>query len=191
MRKIILASGSPRRQELLKKTGLKFTVEPSGYEEAKQLPALPRVIAIRTSLEKARIVSLRHRNAIVIGADTFGVLKNEIIGKPHSLEEARKMLEKLNGKSHSVITGFTIIDSASGKTLSSSVETTVHIRKLTAEEIDSYVQTGEPLDKAGGYAIQGLGAFIVDRIDGDFYNVVGLPLSPLSIALEEFGVKIL
>jgi septum formation protein len=191
MRKIILASESPRRKELLKKPGLKFTVDPSGYEETKQQPAVPRELAMRTSIEKARIVSARHRNTIVIGADTFGVLKNEIIGKPHSLEEARKMLEKLNGRSHSVITGFTIIDSASGKTLSDSVETTVYIRKLTAAEIDSYIQTGEPLDKAGGYAIQGLGAFIVERIEGDFYNVVGLPLSALSIALEEFGVKIL
>ena len=191
MRKIILASESPRRKELLEKIGLKFTVEPSGYEEIKQHPAGPRELALSTSLEKARIVAARHRNAIVIGADTFGVFKNEIIGKPHTAEESRKMLKKLNGKAHSVITGFTIIDSASGKTLSSSVETTVHIRKLTAEEIEAYVQTGEPLDKAGAYAIQGLGAVILDRIEGDFYNVVGLPLSAVAVALEEFGVKIL
>jgi septum formation protein len=101
------------------------------------------------------------------------------------------MLQKLNGKSHSVITGFSVIDTAKNKTLSRSVETIVFLKKLTPSEIDTYVKSKEPLDKAGGYAIQGLGAVIVDRIEGDYLNVVGLPLSALTEALKEFGIHIL
>ena len=101
------------------------------------------------------------------------------------------MLETINGKSHSVITGFTIIDTDSGKTASRSVETKVHIRKMTPEEIDAYVKSGEPLDKAGAYAIQGLGSVIVERIEGDYYNVIGLPLKALAESLKNFGVNVL
>ncbi len=130
-------------------------------------------------------------NAIVIAADTFGVFDGRILGKPHTEEEARRMLEALNGKSHSVITGFSVIDTGTNKVLSKSVETRVYIRKLTPAEIDAYVRSKEPLDKAGAYAIQGLGAVIVERIEGDYYNVVGLPLSALAEALKVFGIDVL
>ncbi len=190
-RKIVLASSSPRRRELLALAGLTFTVDSSDYEEILNPEIRPRLLARRLSLAKAKAVSRRYRNALVIAADTFIVLGDCILGKPRSKAEARRMLGLFSGKAHSVITGFTIIDTASGKILSRSVETKVWFRKLTAKEIASYVRTGEPLDKAGAYAIQGLGSLIVDRIEGDYFNVIGLPLSSLAEALKKFGVHVL
>ena len=191
MRTIILASASPRRKELLERIGLKFEVEPSNYEEEMHSELEPHELAQKISLEKAKVVASKHKNAIVIAADTFIVFGGKILGKPHTENEARKMLKTINGKPHSVITGFSIIDTAKNKTLSKSVETKIYIRKLTTAEIDAYVKSKEPLDKAGAYAIQGLGAVIVERIDGDYFNVMGLPLSALMEALKEFGVNIL
>lgn len=190
MKKIILASASPRRRELLEKIGLKFEAEPSALEERVLATSDPHKLAIENSLAKARAIAAKHRNAIIIAADTFGVFRGKIIGKPHTPAEARKMLQTLSGKSHLVITGFTIIDIESGKTVSRSVETKVYFRKLTPEEIDAYIATGEPLDKAGAYAIQGLGAVVIDRIEGDYYNVIGLPLCALAEELKEFGVRV-
>ncbi len=191
MKKIILASASPRRRELLEKIGLKFEVEPGNYEEDMHSDLEPHALARKISLEKADAVAGKHKNALVIAADTFIVCEDKILGKPHVATEARKMLETISGRSHSVITGFSIIDTSNHKTLSKSVETKVYIRKLTPAEIDDYVKSGEPLDKAGAYAIQGLGAAMVERIEGDYFNVVGLPLSALVGALKEFGINIL
>jgi septum formation protein len=191
MKKIILASGSPRRKELLEKIGLKFEVESSNYEEDIYPGLQPHDVAQKISLKKAGIVASKHKNVVIIAADTFIVFDGQILGKPSTANESRKMLQKLNGKSHSVITGFSVIDTAKNKTLSRSVETIVFLKKLTQSEIDTYVKSKEPLDKAGGYAIQGLGAVIVDRIEGDYLNVVGLPLSALTEALKEFGIHIL
>ncbi len=128
---------------------------------------------------------------MIIAADTFIVFEGAIVGKPENITESRKILTALNGKSHLVITGFTIIDVKNDKIVSRSVGTTVYMRSLTTEEIDSYIESKEPLDKAGAYAIQGLGAVIIDRIEGDYSNVVGLPLPALTEALKEFGVRIL
>jgi len=191
MKRIILASASPRRVELLEKIGLRFKVEPSNYEEDMHSELEPHEFARKISLEKAEAVASKHKNAIVIAADTIIVFGSKILGKPHTENEARKMLETINGKSHSVITGFSIIDTGKNKTLSKSVETKIYIRKLTLAEIDAYVSSKEPLDKAGAYAIQGLGAVIVEKIEGDYFNVVGLPLSALTEALKEFGINIL
>jgi septum formation protein len=151
----------------------------------------PHEFAQKISLEKAKTVASKHKNAIVIAADTFIVFGGQILGKPHTEKEAREMLEAISGKSHSVITGFSIIDTSKNKTLSKSVETKIYIRKLTSAEIDAYVKSKEPLDKAGAYAIQGLGAILVEKIEGDYFNVIGLPLSALTEALKEFGVNIL
>jgi septum formation protein len=190
MKKIILASSSPRRKELLTKLGLAFEIESSNEEET-LIPELPpHELARQISLKKAQAVAHKHKRALIIAADTFGVLRGEIIGKPRTPAEARKILRALSGKTHSVITGFTIMDAETGKTATQSVETKVHFRKLTPAEIDAYIKTGEPLDKAGAYAIQGLGALIVEWIKGDFYNVIGLPLSALSQALKEFGIRV-
>ena len=191
MKRIILASASPRRVELLEKIGLRFKVEPSNYEEDMHSELEPHEFARKISLEKAEAVASKHKNAIVIAADTIIVFGSKILGKPHTENEARKMLETINGKSHSVITGFSIMDTGKNKTISKSVETKIHIRKLTPAEIDAYVKSKEPLDKAGAYAIQGLGAVFVERIEGDYFNVIGLPLSALTKALKEFGINIL
>ena len=191
MKKIILASASPRRKELLERIGLRFEVEPSNYEEDMNSGLEPHELTQKISLEKAEAVASKCKDAIVIAADTFFVFGGQILGKPHTEEDARKMLETISGNSHSVITGFSIIDTGKNKTLSKSVETKVYIRKLTMAEIDAYVKSKEPLDKAGAYAIQGLRAVIVERIEGDYFNVVGLPLSALVEALKEFGINIL
>ena len=187
----MLASASPRRKELLEQIGLRFEMEPTDYDEETTSVSEPHEMARELSLGKARAAAQKHRKAIIIAADTLVVLGDRVIGKPHTNAEARDMLRALNGRTHSVITGFTILDAEIGKVLSRSVETRVHMRKLTLREIDGYVRTKEPLDKAGGYAIQGRGAVLVDSIEGDYSNVVGLPLTALAEDLKEFGVKVL
>jgi len=191
MKKIILASASPRRRELLEKLGLKFEVETGDYEEDINSKLEPHELARQLSIKKAQSVAVRNKNAIIIAADTIGVIGGKILGKPHTENKARKMLREISGKPHTVITGFTVLDTATDKILTHTVDTTVYIKKLTVEEIDAYVQTGEPMDKAGAYAIQGLGAVIVEKIEGDYYNVMGLPLNKLSETLKEFGINIL
>ena len=191
MKTIILASASPRRKELLKIIGLKFKVEPSNFEENVSSQSEPHELAKSLSFGKARLVAKNHKRALVIAADTFIVFEGRILGKPHTETAAIEMLETINGKTHSVITGFTIIDTERRRTLSRSVETKVHLKELSSDEINAYVESKEPLDKAGAYAIQGLGSVIVDRIEGDYFNVIGLPLSALAESLKEFGVHTL
>jgi len=188
---VILASASPRRKELLEKIGLKFIVDSSNYPEDIQMNLKPEELVQSFSREKAAAVALKHPKALIIAADTVGVLRGRIIGKPHTPEEAQKMLQALSGQSHRVITGFTILDSASGKTVTRTVGTLVYFKRLSLEEIQNYVESGEPLDKAGAYAIQGLGAVIIEKIVGDYYNVMGLPLSALAESLKEFGINVL
>lgn len=191
MKKIVLASASQRRKALLEQIGVRFDVEPANYEEKATFASEPHEMARELALGKARAAARKHRKALVIAADTLVVLGDRVFSKPHTNGEARKMLRALNGRTHSVITGFVILDAETGKMLSKSVETKVHVRKLTLQEIDSYVRTKEPLGKAGGYAIQGLGVVLVDRIEGNYSNVVGLPLSALAGSLKEFGVDVL
>ncbi len=187
-RRIILASGSPRRREILEKTGLRFRVDESGCEEEIIAGLSPRALARSLSRQKAAAIASKHENALIIAADTFIFLEGKVLGKPHNAKEAIRMLKALSGKAHTVITGFTIFDTRSGKTMSRSVETRVHFKRLRQKEIEDYVKSGEPLDKAGGYGIQGLGAALVEKIEGDFLNVVGLPLCALTKGLKEFGV---
>ena len=191
MRKIILASASPRRKEILEITGLKFTVCESSYEEDLAMSKEPRALARFLSRKKAEDVVQKYSDAVVIAADTFIVYKDKLLGKPSAPDDARRMLRMLSGKAHSVITGYTVIDSKSNKKISRSVETKVYFKKLTQDEINAYVRSGEPLDKAGAYAIQGLGAVFIEKIEGDFFNVVGLPISALAESLNKFGIKIL
>ncbi|MBM3154022.1 MAG: septum formation inhibitor Maf [Chloroflexi bacterium] len=188
MKQLILASESPRRMQLLEQIGLKFQVVPSNSVEDLESGLDPHELAKSLSLRKASSVAKKYRNAVVIAADTFGVLEGKILGKPKTEGEAREMLLAMSGKTHSVITGFTILDADEGRSVSRSEETSVQFRKLTAGEIDAYVQSGEPLGKAGAYAIQGLGALLIERIDGDYFNVVGLPLCALAESLKEFGI---
>ncbi len=190
-RTIILASASPRRKEILEKTGLKFRVDKSGCEEKMDTGLKPHDLAKFLSREKAREVARRHGNALVIAADTIVVLRGRIFGKPCDKEQAKEMLRIFSGKTHSVITGFTIIDTASKKELSRSIKSKVFFRRLSADEIEAYIRSGEPLDKAGAYGIQELGAVLIKRIEGDFFNVMGLPLNALAESLKKFGVNVL
>lgn len=191
MKKIVLASASPRRKEILSITGLPFFVDPSGYEEELDHTVNPHDLAKDLSQGKALNIAGKYRNALIIAADTFIVFNGRLLGKPHTRAEAQKMLILLNGRSHSVITGYTVLDTSTGKKITRSVETTVWFKKMSRAQIDAYVKTGEPLDKAGAYAIQGLGAMIVKKIEGDYMNVVGLPLSDLAESLKKFGIKVL
>jgi len=191
MRPIILASASPRRKEILEKAGLKVKVDAGVYEEEMCSRVSPRSLARFLSAEKARAVAKRYRNAVIIAADTFIVFRKRILGKPHTKDEARKMLGTLSGRAHLVITGFTILDTGANRKVSRSVVTKVFFRKVTPGQINAYVESGEPLDKAGAYAIQGLGSAIVRRIEGDYFNVVGLPVSSLLEELKKFGIHVL
>ncbi len=191
MKTIVLASASPRRKELLERMGIVFKVDPTGLVERVDETIEPHELARRLSLCKAQLAARRNRDAIVIAADTIGVLNGRVIGKPTTEAEARDMLKSLSGKCHRVITGFTVIDTDAGKTLSRSVETDVYFRELADGDIDAYVRSGEPMGKAGAYAIQGLGSLLVERIEGDYFNVMGLPLGNLAEALREFGIDVL
>jgi septum formation protein len=175
---IILASRSPRRIHLLHQIGLSFTVQESGVDEHIPDGIAPEEVVRRLSLEKASRVAERLHDGIVIGADTIVVLDGKILGKPSSKGEAISMLSQLGGKTHTVFTGFALIDVESQKSYVDYEKTEVTFRRLSNEEIESYVESGSPMDKAGAYGIQDdFGAVFVERINGCFYTVVGFPLS--------------
>ena len=179
---LILASGSPRRKEILDTMGLEFSVDISDAVES--FAGTPEEMVLELSRRKAQAVASRHSGAIILAADTL-VYGDEVLGKPHSAEEAKRMLAGLSGRWHSVYTGVTMIDTRSGKTLSRADVTRVHFVALTAQDIDAYVATGEPLDKAGAYGIQGRGGMFIDRIEGSYSNVVGLPMALVRSMLLE------
>ncbi len=184
---IILASGSPRRRELLTQIGLSFRVVVSDADEDvdKALPPAEQVALI--SQRKAEAVARLCPDALVIAADTIVALDGAVMGKPHSEAEAVEMLSRLSGKTHEVYTGFTL--RRGEETLTQTERTPVTFRALSPREIAAYVASGEPMDKAGAYGIQGLGALLVQGIRGDYFNVMGLPLCKLGQALEHFGVQ--
>lgn len=190
MRNIILASSSTRRHEIFNRSGIPFTVEDGGYQEDLTLPLPPSELVVYLAEGKAQAVAARHQDALIIGADTVAVRDGKVFGKAVSSEEAREMLKKLSGAVHSVFTGFVVLDTKTGHKVGRAVETKVTFRALSDEEIDSYVATGEPLGKAGGYAIQGAAAGFVGKIEGDIDNVVGLPLAALLEELAKFGVSV-
>ncbi len=191
MKKVILASTSPRRKELFEKTGILFEVVGSSYEEDMTLDMSPKDLAIYLSRGKAEDVANKYPDAVVIGADTFTVLGNEVFGKPYTKEKAKERLMMLSGKQHSIITGFTIIEKSENKIVSKAMETKVFFKDLTEKEIDDYVETGEPMDKAGAYAIQGLGGKLIEKTEGSYDNIIGLPVDEVVQILKgEFGVTI-
>jgi len=188
MKTIILASGSPRRQQLLQKIISDFVIEPSHYKEDMTLNLPPFELAKKLSLGKAQDVASRHTNAIVIGADTFVVYHNQVLGKPHTATKAVEMLILLNGGQHLVITGYTIIDTDTQQTISQSIETKVYFKNVTPQQIDAYVATREPLEMAGAYALQQNGRFLLDHYEGDYDNILGLPLTHLAQTLKQFNL---
>ncbi len=193
MTKLILASASPRRQELLKNIGLDFEVIPSTVDEHINDKLTPEEIVLELSALKANdIASKVGQDAIVIGADTIVVYQNKILGKPVDVEDAFNMLRMLSGQVHHVLTGFTLIRTKDAFTVKDYQKTLVKFRALSDGEIKEYIQTGEPLDKAGAYGIQKIGSLIVEKIEGDYFNVVGLPLMKLAMTLnKDFEVKVL
>lgn len=181
---LILASGSPRRRELLDLMGLTYTVETPDVDES--FSGRPSESVMEISRRKAAAVAARHSDSIIIAADTL-VFADGALGKPHTPERAKEMLRSLAGNWHHVYTGITVINTRSGRVLRNVDKTRVHLVPMTEQEIDAYVATGEPLDKAGAYGIQGMGGMFVDRIDGSYSNVVGLPMSMLRIMLAQVG----
>lgn len=190
--KIILASASPRRSQLLKQIGLNFTVHPSQVEEKYIEGQSPHIWVQDIALAKALDVARNFKEGIIIGADTIVLNDNLILGKPKDESEAELMLESLSGKRHQVLTGIAVVEGKNIDNYFTQVEiTNVKFRALSAREIKAYVRSKEPLDKAGAYGIQGLGALLIEGIEGCYFNVVGLPLSKLALGLEKFGVEVL
>jgi septum formation protein len=189
--KIILASASPRRSELLQGLGLTFHIHPSEADEAIAEGAKPDDVVKRLSLLKAQSVSPHYNEGLVIGSDTIVVCEGSILGKPRNDEDALRMLSLLQGRSHFVYSGLAIVDAGTGKYRVALSRTEVWMKQLTEPILQRYILTGEPHDKAGSYAIQGYGATLVERIDGDYFTVVGLPLRLLSDMLVEFDVHII
>lgn len=193
MRKIVLASQSPNRKKIMEQVGLQFEVCPSNYEEDMTVKLHPMELVKIMSEGKAEDVVKKYQgqDAVVIAADSIIAFENEVFGKPKSTERAKEMLRRISGRVHSALTGFTIIDAQTGKKVSKSVETKVYFKELLPEEIDAYVATGDPLEKAGAYEIQALGSLFVSKIEGDYANIAGLPIFHVAEELKKFGVKIL
>ena len=186
--RLILASSSPRRRYLLEQAGLKFTVIPSTVDES-SVPADTPEDHVRLLAEaKAKEISESYPESWVIGADTLVLIDGNMLGKPDSAARARQMLETLSGKTHRVLTSFCVCCKSNGRTFLETVESRVLFKSLSNGEIDWYIRTGEPFDKAGGYAVQGLGSFFVKRIEGSYTNVVGLPICEVMEYLLSEGV---
>ncbi|MBT3865380.1 septum formation protein Maf [Candidatus Peregrinibacteria bacterium] len=195
MYQLVLASKSPRRIELLKELGANFTTYSSNFEEITGETApeghTAEQIAIHNSLGKAKEASNHFKNALIIGVDTVGESHGHILGKPKDREDAKRLIRLISGTTHKVVSAITIINTVSGKSTSTVTETLVTMEKMDEKDIEAYVQSGEGDDKAASYAIQGKGALFVQKIEGDYFNVVGLPIYTLKKLLREFGVELI
>lgn len=184
--KVVLASSSPRRRELLNLIGIAHEVRPANLDESMRPRETPRRHAERLARDKASAVAMRDPDLITIAADTIVVINRKVLGKPVDKEDAARMLAMLSGREHTVITAVAV---SRGKKLRSAIEEVkVKFRRLREEEIEAYIATGEPMDKAGAYGIQGFGATIVERVEGDYFAVMGLPLVRLVGLMREVGV---
>lgn len=186
---IILCSGSPRRKSLLESIGVKFTVYKPDVDETRKECEAPEEYAMRLARTKCEAGMKKYPEDIIISADTIVIIDYEILGKPSDREDALRMLRKLSGREHEVITAVAVCNS--GKIAVKAVHTAVKFRELSEDEILSYVLTGESDDKAGGYAVQGLGSLMIEGINGDYYNVVGLPLCTLGEMMRTEGINLL
>jgi len=184
-KKLILASRSPRRADILKREGVEFAVKIPPDVEGGEAPSDPVEHVLSLSRTKAESVAGEVENAIVLGADTIVVLDGEILGKPRDREIAFSTLKKLSGKTHRVYTGVTLVNKYNGKAVSDHDATQVKFNPLDDRKIRDYIATGEPMDKAGAYGIQGMGAFLVERIEGSLDNVIGLPTGKLKEMLAK------
>lgn len=191
MKKLILASSSPRRKQLLTQLGLQFVVFPSKIEEILTPGLSPRKQVEFLSKQKTQAVAPKFPNAIILAADTMVAVDDELIGKPKDEEDAKRMLKKISGRKHSVFTGFTLLDSKTGKSITKSSETKIWFRKMTDKEITSFVKKERPLDKAGAYAIQEMAAIFIKKIEGDYMGAIGLSVFQLANELKNFGFEVL
>lgn len=191
MKQLILASQSSRRKEILEKTKLPFVIVVSDYEEDMTEDLPPSELAQKLSKGKAELVAKKNPDAVVIAADTFVLFDGKLLGKPKSEEEAAEMLRMISGKRLTIITGVTLLEHAAEKEVTFAEETHLEMKDMTEDEIEAYVATGEPMDKAGAFAMQEIGASFVRRVEGDFFSAVGLPLSRLVHELKDFGIDIL
>ena len=185
--KFILASASPRRIELLTLMGLQFDIIPGDVDETFLQNETPREHVLRLSEEKAQRVSILHPDAWVMGADSIVAINGEVLGKPRTAEEAKEMLGKLSGQTHTVYTGFTLMKKSADIVISEAVDSSVRFRRIPEDEMSWYVALEEPYDKAGGYAVQGMGAFFIREICGSYTNVMGLPLCEVVDVLKRVG----
>jgi septum formation protein len=188
----ILASGSPRRREILEQLGLPFRVEPSHIQEpARRIGEAPSSYAVRAARLKADAVAARNRSGYVIGVDTIVVLGNAILGKPKSRAEAQAMLEKLSGRWHEVLSGLCLIDCSMGRSRSAFGRSRVHFRRLSPQDIQWYLRTGECHDKAGAYGVQGYASLFIDRIEGCYFNIVGFPITEFQRLCRASGIELI
>jgi len=187
-RRLILASNSPRRRDLLAQAGLTFTVIPSEVDERQVARSDPDMLVRTLAESKAIDIAEKHPDNWVLGADTIVVIDNQILGKPDSTDAAREMLKRLSGNIHQVYTGYCVCCRHKERLFTDAVKTDVCFKSLNIEEINWYIRTGEPFDKAGGYGIQGIGSFLVKSIKGSYTNVVGLPLCEVMSFLIGEGV---
>ncbi len=186
---LILASASPRRKEILGRLGIRFRIDPSGTDEPARNPReSPSAYAVRVACLKANEVAGRHKSGLILGADTIVVLGNLILGKPETRAEAKKMIQRLSGRWHEVITGICLMDSSVHRVRSAFSRTRVRFRKLSPAEIEWYLQTGEYHDKAGAYGVQGYASLFIDRIEGCYFNIVGFPVSLFEQLCRKSGI---
>ena len=176
-RELVLASASRRRQDLLNLLGLRFQVDPSSVPEIIRPTAELGSLVREFARAKAKATAARHENALIIAADTLVGVENQIFGKPRDNADAREMLLTLSGRAHKVLTAVAVLDAKTMTEKTRLAQTDVYFRTLDDSEIDAYIETAEPLDKAGAYGIQGLGSVFVTKIEGDYYNVAGLPIA--------------
>jgi len=184
---IILASSSPRRADLLRQIGIPFSVVKPSTTEVAIANLNPEEMTVNIALQKAKQVSSHHKEEIVLAADTIVVFKGLIMGKPVDLQDACRMLRMLSGMDHQVITGFVLLNACNGLIRQAAATTTVWMEPMTDREITEYAETGDPLDKAGAYGIQGRAAVFIRKIDGCYFNVVGLPLNKFYYCYKEIS----
>lgn len=181
---IVLASASPRRREILENTNIKFDIISSSIDELVLEGESPCHMVMRLAFEKGIDIASKRKSDLVISADTIVVLDNKVLGKPKDEDEARDMITSLSGKTHQVITGISLINLENNKKIIDYVISNVKFKNLSENDINDYIKTKESLDKAGAYGIQGYGALLVEEIQGDYFNIVGLPISKLSDLLK-------
>ena len=191
MKKLILASASPRRKQLLEQIDLAFEIDASNIDEIVDSKLSPIEQVELFSLQKAQAIAPKYKDAIILAADTMVTINGKVLGKPKGTKDAVRMLQKLSGRKHMIVTGFTLIDTNTKETVTNSSILTVWFRELSQQEIETFIEREKPFDKAGSYAIHETAAIFAEKVEGDFFGAVGLPLFALAQELKKFGISVL